>query len=184
MDALVSSGQFNITAIQRKESKATFPAGVKTVKSDFSDASLEEAFKGQDAVVSTVGATGFAEQQKFVDAALRAGVKRFLPSELSTSSEDEAVISLLPLFGVKKSLIDYLKTKESAGLTWTGIATSGLLDWVSQISQNYQIFKILDILNVQPRVLLLASWSTIFRSIPLSSGILVIKSLLLSMRRS
>ncbi|KAJ5220079.1 NmrA-like family protein [Penicillium chermesinum] len=129
LDALVSSGQFNISAIQRKESSAVFPSVVKTIKSDFSDASLEEAFKGQDAVVSTVGATGFTEQQKFVDAALRAGVKRFIPSELSASSEDEAVIELLPLFGVKKNLIDYLKSKESDGLSWTGIATSGLLDW-------------------------------------------------------
>lgn len=82
-------------------------------------------------MVSTVGATGLAEQQKYVDAALRAGVKRFIPSELSTSSTDEAVLNLLPLFQVKKNLIEYLKSKESEGLSWTGIATSGLLDWVS-----------------------------------------------------
>lgn len=117
--------------MKRKESEAVFPSGVKTIKSDFSDASLQEAFKGQDAVVSTVGATGLAEQQKYVDAALRAGVKRFIPSELSTSSTDEAVLNLLPLFQVKKNLIEYLKSKESEGLSWTGIATSGLLDWVS-----------------------------------------------------
>ncbi|KAJ5289084.1 hypothetical protein N7478_002114 [Penicillium angulare] len=129
LNALVSSGKFNITAIQRLESEATFPPGVTAIKSDFSDSSLEQAFKGQDAVISTVGATGLTEQQKFVDAALRAGVKRFIPSELSASSTDEAVISLLPLFGVKKNLIDYLKSKESEGLSWTGIATSGLLDW-------------------------------------------------------
>ncbi|KAJ5115918.1 hypothetical protein N7456_000266 [Penicillium angulare] len=129
LDALISSGQFNITAIQRQESEATFSPGVKAIKSDFSDSSLEEAFKGQDAVISTVGATGFTEQQKFVDAALRAGVKRFIPSELSASSIDEAVTKLLPLFGVKTNLIDYLKSKESEGLSWTGIATSGLLDW-------------------------------------------------------
>ncbi|KAJ5979545.1 NmrA-like family protein [Penicillium waksmanii] len=129
LDALVSSEQFNITAIQRKESEATFHPSIKLIKSDLSGESLEEIFKGQDAVISTVGATGFAEQQKFVDAALRAGVKRFIPSELSTSSEDDAVIGLLPLFGVKKNIIDYLKSKESEGLSWTGIATSGLLDW-------------------------------------------------------
>ena len=92
LDALVSSEQFNITAIQRKESEATFHPSIKSIKSDFSGESLEEIFKGQDAVISTVGATGFAEQQKFVDAALRAGVKRFIPSELSTSSEDDTVI--------------------------------------------------------------------------------------------
>lgn len=82
-------------------------------------------------LISAVGGTAFTEQKKFIDAAIEAGVKRFIPSEFSTSSEDDAVIQLLPLFQQKRDIIDYLKEKEEAGLTWTGIATSGLFDWVS-----------------------------------------------------
>jgi hypothetical protein len=110
-----------------------FPEGIAVQKSDFSDADLEAVFKGKDAVISALGATGFSEQQKLVDAAIRAGVKRFIPSEFSANSQNDAVIQLLPLFGQKKGLIDYLKSKEADGLTWTGIATSGLLDWVSAL---------------------------------------------------
>jgi hypothetical protein len=104
---------------------------VTVLKTDFSDGGLETAFKGQDVIISVVGATAFGEQKKFVDAALRAGVKLFIPSEFSVSSQNEAVLQLLPLFGQKKELVEYLRSKESEGLTWTGIATSGLLDWVS-----------------------------------------------------
>lgn len=101
------------------------------LKTDYSDAGLEAAFKGKDVVISVVGATGFGEQKKFVDAAIRAGVKRLIPSEFSANSQNDAVLQLLPLFGQKKELIEYLKSKETDGLTWTGIATSALFDWVS-----------------------------------------------------
>ncbi|GFF55885.1 hypothetical protein IFM51744_08752 [Aspergillus udagawae] len=45
---------FQVSGLTRESSKATLPAVVKHVKSDYSEASLLEAFKGQDAVVSTI----------------------------------------------------------------------------------------------------------------------------------
>lgn len=119
--------------ISRKESEAVFPPGVAVLKTDFSDSTLRTAFQGQDAVISAVGATGFNEQKALVDAAIYAGVKRFIPSEFSANSQSEAVLQLLPLFGQKNDVIKYLKSKESSDLTWTGIATSGLFDWVSEL---------------------------------------------------
>jgi hypothetical protein len=135
LDGLIASSQFEITAISRKESEATFPPGVALLKTDYSETDLETAFKGKDVVISAVGASAFGEQKKFVDAAVRAGVKRFIPSEFSVNSQNEAVVQLLPLFGQKKQLIEYLKSKETDGLTWTGIATSGLFDWVGLLLQ-------------------------------------------------
>jgi hypothetical protein len=99
-------------------------------KVDFSVGDLAEAFAGHEAVVSVLGAAAFDQQKKLVDAALRAGVQRFFPSEYSANSQDKAVQELLPLFAVKSELIEYLKTKEAEGLSWTGIASSGLFDWV------------------------------------------------------
>lgn len=128
---MVADGSFNIVVISRKDSNATFPAKVTVYKSDFSEGDLETAFKGQDAVISALGATGFSEQKKLVDAAIRAGVKRFIPSEFSASSQNAAVLQLLPLFGQKAELIEYLKAKQSVDFSWTGIATSLLFDWVS-----------------------------------------------------
>ncbi|KAJ5816379.1 hypothetical protein N7447_008612 [Penicillium robsamsonii] len=128
LDGLASS-QFEITVISRKGREATFPSGVTVLKTDYSDNGLEVAFKGQDVVISAVGASAFGEQKKFVDAAIRAGVKRFIPSEFSANSQNEAVLQLQPIFGPKKELVEYLKNKETDGLTWTGIASSGLFDW-------------------------------------------------------
>lgn len=132
---MVATGSFNLTVISRKDSSAVFPAGVSVYKSDFSNEDLQSAFKGQDVVISALGATGFGEQKKLVDAAIGAGVKRFIPSEFSSSSQDAEIIRLLPLFGQKSELIDYLKTKQSSGLSWTGVATSLLFDWVSHNSE-------------------------------------------------
>jgi hypothetical protein len=131
LDSLVASSMFSITVISRKESEAVFPPGIKVLKTGLSGDSLEAAFQGQDAVISVVGATGFSEQKALVDAAIRAGVQRFIPSEFSANSQNDAVLQLLPLFGQKNDLIKYLKSKESPAFTWTGIATSALFDWVS-----------------------------------------------------
>lgn len=131
LNGLLGSSQFNVSVLSRTESEATFPAGVTIRKTDFSDADLEAAFKGQDAVISVVGATAFGEQKKFIDAAVRAGVKRFLPSEFSANTQSDAVLQLLPLFGQKKEVLDYLKAKESEGLSWTGVGSAPLFDWVS-----------------------------------------------------
>ncbi|EHK48778.1 hypothetical protein TRIATDRAFT_53406 [Trichoderma atroviride IMI 206040] len=129
LEELVADGSFNITVISRKDSSATFPSRVTVYKSDFSDRDLEAAFKGQDAVISALGKDGLDEQKKLIDAAISAGVKRFLPSEFSASSQNASVLQLLPLFGQKTELIEYLKTKQSADFSWTGIATSLLFDW-------------------------------------------------------
>ncbi|KAL2840543.1 hypothetical protein BJY01DRAFT_257391 [Aspergillus pseudoustus] len=127
--ALVDASEFNITALARTTSTATFPSGVTVRKSDFSSTDLQAALKGQDALISAVGATGFGEQKALIDAAIAAGVRRFLPSEFSSDVLNDVVLGLLPLFNQKREVIEYLKSKQSDLFTWTGISTSGLLDW-------------------------------------------------------
>ncbi|KAL4732169.1 hypothetical protein ACLX1H_001177 [Fusarium chlamydosporum] len=129
LNGFTSSPKYNVTVVSRKESKATYPKDVTIRTTDFSEDDLTNALTGQDVVISTLGVEGFDQQQKIVDAAVRARVKRFLPSEFSSSIEDPAVLELMPLFQVKKNLIEYLKSKEKDGLTWTGLATGLLFDW-------------------------------------------------------
>ena len=100
------------------------------MKTDYTENSLVAALKGQDAVVSAVGGAGFLQQKPVVEAAVKAGVKRFIPAEFSSNTMSEAVRDLVPLFEQKKEVLDQLKTKEPQGLTWTGIAVGGLFDWV------------------------------------------------------
>ncbi|KAI9881752.1 MAG: hypothetical protein M1823_006537, partial [Watsoniomyces obsoletus] len=102
---------------------------IQTQKVPYTESELAKVFEGQDAVISAVGAAGFQEQKVFIDAAIKASVKRFLPSEFSSSTLNEAARRLVPVFELKKQVLDYLKEKESTGLTWTGLATGPLLDW-------------------------------------------------------
>lgn len=106
--------------------------GVNVIQTSYAEPELVEILKGQDAVISTVGATGFSDQKALIDAAIKAGVKRFIPSELSTNTLSAAVRELVPVFEAKKAILDYLREKESTGLTWTGLAGGPLLDWVSR----------------------------------------------------
>ena len=112
------------------------------IRTVFEESELAKALEGQDAVVSSVGATGFQDQKVLIDAAIKAGVKRFIPSELSSNTMSAIVRQLVPVFRPKKAILDYLKEKESAGLTWTGIAVGPMLDWVSLSKAYYSQSKL------------------------------------------
>lgn len=127
----MASKQFKVTVLTRPTSTVTLPADVSVVKASYTEDELAKAFYGQDAIVSAVGAMGFADQKIFIDAAIKAGVKRFIPSEYSTNTLSDAVRELVPVFEPKKTILDYLKQNEETGLTWTGLAVGPLLDWVS-----------------------------------------------------
>jgi hypothetical protein len=111
---------------------------------------------------------GFGEQKAFVDAAVTAGVKRFLPSEFGINGQSEAVKNLTPFFSVKQDLLDYLVEKEKDGLSWTGLITGILYDWVSFAElifvQEYHI----NIVSVSAS--LLASWASIWQPRKQPSG--------------
>ena len=129
---LLSAPDLSITAIKRPESKSTFPtaANLKVVESNLSFDSLVSIFKGNDAVISVVGATGISEQKPYVDAAVAAGIRRFLPSEFGVNGQSKTVQDMTPFFAVKQELLNYLVEKEKDGLTWTGLIVGALFDWV------------------------------------------------------
>ncbi|KAJ6079283.1 hypothetical protein N7467_009036 [Penicillium canescens] len=129
LKALVASPDVKVSVLSRSSSEATFDSDFSVRKTDFSEADLESALRGQDAVISAVGATGFVDQKEFIDASIRAGVKRFIPSEFPSNTLSDAVIQLVPLFEQKRVVLDYLKSKESEGLAWSGIATALLFGW-------------------------------------------------------
>jgi hypothetical protein len=121
---------FKITVLTRPTSKSTFPASATVIKTDYSPSSLASAFKDQDAVISIVGNEGFADQAKIIDAAIAAGVKRFIPSEFGSDTANPTVREIVPVFNGKKQVVDYLKTKESATFSWTAFITGPFFDWV------------------------------------------------------
>lgn len=82
---LLKSG-LDLTILSREGSSAAFPQEAKVIKSDFSEESLVQALKGQDAVVSMLPIMALGEQAKVAEAAIKAGVKRFIPSEYGSDS--------------------------------------------------------------------------------------------------
>lgn len=86
------------------------------------------AFKGQDAVVQ-IYFSGAPQSKVLIDAAIKAGVKRFIPSEFGIDKGDDEVVKMVPFLAFKQEVSDYLISKEDTGLTWTGIITGGFFDW-------------------------------------------------------
>ncbi|KAL3417423.1 Pinoresinol reductase 1-like protein 3 [Phlyctema vagabunda] len=132
LSKLLSSGSFKVSVLSRLESKAVFPAEVKVHQVDYSYSSLVEAFQGQDAVVTALAHDAWPQQIPMIDAAVAAGVKRFIPSEYGSNTLNAKSIALVaPELDIKVATLEYLKKQESTGLTWTGIATGAFFDWVS-----------------------------------------------------
>ncbi|KAF3941854.1 hypothetical protein ABW19_dt0206704 [Dactylella cylindrospora] len=128
LEALLASSKFNVSVLTRASSSSTFPAAATIIKSDYSPSSLEEAFKGQDAIVSVIAGAGLGEQKKLVDAAVASGVKRFIPSEFGSNTNNKEAQELVPVFSRKVEVKEYLEEKIKEGLTWTGIVVGPVFD--------------------------------------------------------
>lgn len=86
------------------------------------------ALKGQDAIVQIVF-VDVPRIKTLIDAAIKAGVKRYIPSEFGIDKSDPAVVEKISFLASKQEIQDYLKSKEESGLTWSGIITGGFFDW-------------------------------------------------------
>jgi nucleoside-diphosphate-sugar epimerase len=135
LGAFAARPEYNLTILTRHDSSATFPPGLPVVRANYvSLNSLVSAFKGQDAIVSLIGGHALSSQNFFIDAAIRAGVKRFIPSEFGPNSRNEEFVKyndvVLP---VRAGIVDYLKYKEGQGdgkLSWTSVICGGFFDWM------------------------------------------------------
>ncbi|KAM3516411.1 hypothetical protein NHJ13051_009939 [Beauveria bassiana] len=128
--ALSLESSFTLSISTRKSSKSTFPAQYKVFKvdDDYPLSQLIEAFQGQDALVSTLPGRPYSVHLRMIDAAVQAGVKRFIPTEYGNNT-CIAAAELVSLYGDKAKVVEYLKSKEDTGLSWTAIHTGQFFDW-------------------------------------------------------
>jgi hypothetical protein len=105
--------------------------GATIIRSDYSFDSLIKIFAGQDAVISTLSTANIAEQKIIVDAVAAANVKRFMPSEFGSDTSIEGLEAMAPFLKGKQEFMEYVKSKEPEGLSWTAIFTGPWIDWVS-----------------------------------------------------
>ena len=131
LQALVVDGDFDVTAIIRESSKTTFPATVNVIRiaNRFAHSELVKALRGQDVVVSATGLSGHESQFKLIEAAIEAGVQRFIPSEWGMDNGDLKNQELCPIFKLKGQMSEYLGMRENDSFTWIAVATGIWLDW-------------------------------------------------------
>jgi NmrA-like family len=121
---------------------------VKAIKTDYTHASLVSAFQGQDAVVSTISTSSLTEQKRVIDAAVEAGVKRFIPSDFGWDTSGPISLEVAPCTVMKKDPVEYLREKEKDGMSWTSIINGLWVDWVSKLFQMWCPTNILQVSKV------------------------------------
>ena len=126
--ALVAAG-FEVTVLSRIGSNRSAPPGIKrVVEVDYnSPESLTEALSGQDVLVSNVPNHG--SQKPLIDAAIAAGVKRFLPSEFGSNISGNQKTAALPVFKDGKTVIQQYLAEKGDAITWTLVVTGLFLEF-------------------------------------------------------
>ncbi|KEF61120.1 uncharacterized protein A1O9_02685 [Exophiala aquamarina CBS 119918] len=137
--ALLSEPSFSVTVVARSTSKAKFPDNValKPVSDDFTTDELIPALAGQDAVVVTVGGTKAAVQLRIADAALQAGVQRFIPADFgSFDSNSELSLKLMPQYVAKGDVRRHCEklaqksSSEGGSFSWTALVCGHFFDYL------------------------------------------------------
>jgi uncharacterized protein YbjT (DUF2867 family) len=134
LDALLAAGTFEITVLIREGSKSSFPSGVKVTTVNYdSMESITNALHGQEAVVSTLPLMAFQTQKRMIDAAIAAGVKRFIPSVFGSDLYNPKA-RVLPVYHDKVAIQDYLAEKsKKTPLTYTPVVNAAFFDWGLQV---------------------------------------------------
>ena len=129
--ALDGNPRFTLSVLSREGSKSTFPSHAKvfTTPESYPEDVLVAAFKGQDAVVDLAPLTAVDQQKHCIDAAVKAGVKRYIPSEFGSNLEVPEIAAAVPVFKAKTDVLHHLQSKEGQGLTWTAVITGPFLDF-------------------------------------------------------
>ena len=132
---LLHAAGFQITAITRPDSSSTFPDYITVKIADYTSIpSLTAAFTSIDAVVSCISYFALEQQPNLVEAAARAGVKRFIPAEYGAdclNPKTRAFPILASKIQVEELLMAKAKqqTDDGAPMSYTLLFTGLFLDW-------------------------------------------------------
>ncbi|KAL2851688.1 hypothetical protein BJX68DRAFT_65527 [Aspergillus pseudodeflectus] len=131
IEALLASGQYNVKALTRKGSDAAFPPSVQVAAVDYNSVDeLTAVLIKQDVVIATCGPTALESQIPLIEAAVAAGVKRFIPSEF-TADIGNPKARTLPQYAGQLRIQDILQSaaNEHPEFIYTSIRNGVFLDW-------------------------------------------------------
>jgi hypothetical protein len=85
---------------------------------------------GQDLIISTMSGGDSEHQIPIIDAAIAAGVKRFIPDEFGHDSMNKQIQSRIPKYAGRAKVIAHLQNmrEEHPDFEWTAVATGFTLD--------------------------------------------------------
>jgi hypothetical protein len=134
LEALLAAGN-HVVVLTRKgsnsASKLPQSSDITIKEVDYSSVSdLTAALEGVKVVVSTLATVSVGSQNPLIDAALAAGVERFLPSEFGSDTTN-ANSAALPVFKFKVATQDYVKEKaaQNPNFSYTLVVTGPFFDW-------------------------------------------------------
>ncbi|KAF2637292.1 hypothetical protein P280DRAFT_114288 [Massarina eburnea CBS 473.64] len=107
------------------------PGSITHKTSDFTSSSLEAAFKGEDVIIITVSGGSYKSQTTIIEAAIAAGVKRFVPHEFGYDTLNLAVQQRVYGGVERAAIIERLRnegSKDGVFLEWVGVAVGCILD--------------------------------------------------------
>ena len=142
--SLANDSSFELSILARAGSKSTYPSNARiiTIPSNATHDDYVQALKGQDAVVSGLGFEGKPLEKAIIDAAIEAGIKRFLPNEYGVDNTNPVSSELSPVFKRKAEIIEYLKS-EATGMTWTAVPTGMWLEWYAIHKSSLVVWRLL-----------------------------------------
>ncbi|KAH6886385.1 hypothetical protein B0T10DRAFT_491081 [Thelonectria olida] len=136
LDGLVKAGDFSVSIAKRASSKST-PAHADsitqiTIPDDMSVQGLAEALRGQDVVIASFPLVDVNQHLNLVEAASKAGVKRFIPADFgSCDAASPNARCLLKLYR-DKDLVRH-KCEEIAAanpdFSWTALVCGHFFDF-------------------------------------------------------
>lgn len=127
---LASPANLSVKVLSRESSTAKFPPSISVshVPDDYPHDILVDAFKDIDVIIAAVAMPAMGQQFKFIDAAIAAGVKRYIPTEYGLEDLPDWLVKIRPMFQTKHDVRDYLVSKEKDGLEWTGVLCNMFFD--------------------------------------------------------
>ncbi|EAQ87137.1 hypothetical protein CHGG_03756 [Chaetomium globosum CBS 148.51] len=128
--ALLAEPTLTTTVLTRASSQTTLPTGVRTITipDDYPTASLTTAFHNQDVVISCLTTLSTSDQFRFVDAALAAGVRRYVPSEYGLNNARADAQALNVVFRDKGAVQAYLREREGR-MEWMAVSCGMWIGW-------------------------------------------------------
>ncbi|OJJ94958.1 hypothetical protein ASPACDRAFT_82383 [Aspergillus aculeatus ATCC 16872] len=132
LSELLTAG-FDVTVLTRQDSAKEFDSRAHVAKVAYSSLeSLQAALAGNEVVVNTLGVGSVPRDVhlRLVDAAVAAGVKRYIPSEFGSHTTHPAT-ARLPVFADKVAVQEHLRQKasHSVDFTYTLLFNGPFLDW-------------------------------------------------------